>query len=54
MRFIARFVVSNLSPRSAIRLGELLIEFGKVAEERLARVEKAVQSIRSATAELVK
>ena len=47
LRLVAHFFVSSLTPRSAIRLGELLIEFGQAAEARLARVEKAIQALRA-------
>ena len=51
-RFIANFLVHSLTPRSLIRLGELLIEAGKAAEARLKVVETALQSVRESVSTL--
>lgn len=49
LRLVARFFITTMTPRSLIRLGELLVEAGKAAEARLVVVEKALQSVRAAT-----
>jgi len=52
LRFVASFLVRSLTPASAIRLGELLIELGQTAQARLARVDTAVKALRNAVASL--
>lgn len=45
-RFIARFLITSLTPRSLVRLGELLIAAGNAATERQSRIEKAILAVR--------
>jgi len=49
LQILARILVSNLTPRSLVRLGGLLIEAGQAAEARYQRIEAAVTAVATLT-----